>query len=425
MRQSLHLLTRDRIPEATAWRYGYLVVQGGLSLLLYLVLAAALSTDAFNAAATALGVLVIAQAISDFGFSQAAVAVLPNPLAYGRVVNSEDMDAGAAAAFLVGSIAAAMLCCLAALAVPSAGRLPVVLVAPAAATSVLLAGLDGLLRSRGDFSRPILYVTLSRLAAFCAVPVAFATESASLTCAAVSAGSLLGAAPALRDTTRVIRSGDPRPTTVPFLRAAAPLGVSNLMIVGGTRVNTIVLAASASLTAAAVFESAWRLFQLGQYLIGGAATAVAPFIASALARGERLEVRRLIVRWAGALLAAACLFGGALLALRGPVCDAAFGGLGGAVSRALIPLAIVLPLNVLLLLATVTQAARSSHDRVLVMLAYAAGAVVNLALVVALKRSDPMLAGSLAVASGITIAMGVVAVRFVPLLRSVDPARHG
>ena len=82
--RSLSGLGPERLAEATRWRYAYLFAQGGLSLVLYLVLGIVLDEAAFSTTAVALGVVVIAQALGDFGLSQAAVVIIPNPDALGR-----------------------------------------------------------------------------------------------------------------------------------------------------------------------------------------------------------------------------------------------------------------------------------------------------------------------------------------------------
>ena len=69
--------TVDRLPRATAWRFAFLVSQGGMSLLLFSVLAHVLPESEFAPTAIAQGVLVIAQAVSDFG-SAGTVSATPS-----------------------------------------------------------------------------------------------------------------------------------------------------------------------------------------------------------------------------------------------------------------------------------------------------------------------------------------------------------
>ena len=84
-------------------------------------------------------------------------------------------------------------------------------------------------------------VSTSRIGAFGAVPVAVATGSAAATCAAVSAGSCLGAVSATRELWNSHRAGRAGSTLAGFARAAAPLGLSNLVILVGTRFNTLLI----------------------------------------------------------------------------------------------------------------------------------------------------------------------------------------
>jgi hypothetical protein len=82
---------------AAAWRLTFLAIQGGGSVILFSALGHALDRGAFAATAVAQGVIVLAQAIGDFGLSQAAVSVLPTWIA-SRPEIEEDLLAGAALA---------------------------------------------------------------------------------------------------------------------------------------------------------------------------------------------------------------------------------------------------------------------------------------------------------------------------------------
>ncbi|MDQ3721750.1 MAG: hypothetical protein M3376_01485, partial [Actinomycetota bacterium] len=89
-------LSQDRVGEATGWRYAYLLVQAGLSLALYIGVAAVLPAPDFAICAVALGSLVAIQAVADFGISQAAVAALPNPGTVGPAMARLVLEAGIA-----------------------------------------------------------------------------------------------------------------------------------------------------------------------------------------------------------------------------------------------------------------------------------------------------------------------------------------
>ncbi|MEA2194907.1 MAG: hypothetical protein QOG42_1341, partial [Solirubrobacteraceae bacterium] len=168
-------LTDDRVGEATGWRYAYLLAQAGLSLVLYVGLAAVLPAPAFAICAVALGSLVTVQAVADFGFSQAAVVALPNPATVGPAIARPVLEAGVARLVLAGAGVALAGCCLLALAVPAPARSALVAIAPASALSVVVAGVDGILRAGGHFRRPVRLVAASRLGGLAAIAVAAAT----------------------------------------------------------------------------------------------------------------------------------------------------------------------------------------------------------------------------------------------------------
>jgi O-antigen/teichoic acid export membrane protein len=411
-----------RLREATAWRYGYLVAQGGLSFLLYVVLGRILPAATFAACSTALGVVVITQAAGDFGFSQAALAVLPNAGTLKRSFRRSDLESGAALTFLLAAVAAVALSLLAALVVPGPAALPVIAVAPAAGIAVAVAGTDGILRAEGEFRRPVLFVAASRLGAFASVPVAASSGSSTATCVAVSSGTLICSVPALRLLVARLHAGTPRGAAKAFAAAAAPLGVSNAAIIASARFNTIILGGVASLHAAAVFESAWRLFQVGQYALGGAPTAASPFIANAISEHRMSELRAALRRASGLIVLGGAVFGGVLVLAREPVCRVLFATLGPSVARSLLWLAPALPLNLMVLLMSITLAAVSSADRRWVAIAYLVGAVFNAVVLLSLAGRHPDIAGGAAAATGILATTLVLAARMRTAFMSLDSA---
>ena len=417
-------LSDDRVGEATGWRYTYLLVQAGLSLVLFVALAATLPGVAFEICALALGSLVAVQAVADFGISQAAMVALPNPATLGPAPARAVLEAAIARLVVAGAGAALVIGCLLALAVPESARLAIVAIAPASALSVVVAGVDGILRADGRFRRPVWLVGASRAGGLPAIGVAAATHDAAGTCAAISLGILVGSAPALRELARWWRAADGRPATRGLLRVAAPLGVSNLCIVASARINTIVLGATASLSSAAVFESAWRVFQAGQYALGAAATALAPFVAAGLSspanHGARLHRRlrrtMVIVTLGGGAV------GAAIVALRHPISDIVASDGADGVARSLVLLGPALPVGLLLLFATVALSASSSRDRLWVLGAYAAGAAVNVVCVLVLSRDAPDTAGAAASALGMCATLAVLVPRLLGLFARVRAA---
>jgi O-antigen/teichoic acid export membrane protein len=409
----------QRLGEATRWRYAYLVSQGGLSAALYVALAHILPSSAFPACATALGVIVIAQAAADFGLSQAAVAVLPNPSSLGRVYARADLEAGAALTFLFAAIGAILLCSVAAAVVPGSATTAVISVAPAASIAVAVAGTDGILRAEGEFRRPVIIVAVSRLGALAGLPAA-ASKSATVACLGVSAGTMAFSLPALALLIQRLRNGRPRHTAGPFLGAAAPLGISNVAVVASARLNTLILSGVASLRSAAVFEGAWRLFQIGQYAIGAVPSAAAPFIARALADRDRSELRHALRRAAVLITLGGGLYAALLILARGAVDHALFGTLGPPIGRSLLWLAPAVPLNLLAFLMLFTLAAASAIERRWVATAYFVGATFNVAVLLTIAHSDPYVAGAAAAAAGITATTLVLSFRFRTLLRTLE-----
>jgi len=420
-RSPLAELTDARVGEAIGWRYAYLAAQAGLSLALYIGLAMVLPASAFAICAVALGSLVAVQVVADFGFSQAAVAALPNPATVGPALPRLVLEAGIARLVLAGAVVALAGSCALALAFPPSARMAVVAIGPASALAVVVAGVDGILRAHGRFRRPVLLVGASRLGGLPAIGVAVATGDAEATCAAISAGILLGSTPALLELRRHWRAADGRAAVRPLLRVAAPLGASNLCILASARVNTIVLGSTASIASAAVFESAWRVFQVGQYALGAAATAVAPFVAAGIsdpeARGTLL--RRRLRRTALVMAVGGSAVGAAIVLMRHPIADVVAAGEPDAVARSLVLLAPALPISLLLLLATVTLSASSRRDRTWVLRAYAAGASVNVLALLGLAGSSPDVAGAAASALGLCVTLAVLAPRCKGMLAEV------
>ncbi|MDX6651926.1 MAG: hypothetical protein QOJ38_707 [Solirubrobacterales bacterium] len=409
-------LTKRGIGGITAWRFAYLFIQGGLSLALFAALAHALPVGAFAITAVAQAVLVIAQAMGDFGLSPATVTVLPAMIAQ-QPGDRQRLLAGAVRAFALAAIAGGVLCLAAAVAVPADARLAVVLVAPAAASTVLISGADGLLRATGEFRRSVGLVAVARLGSFLAVPAAIATDSGVWTCAAISAGTLVGTVPAalaLRAFRRLSRESSPKP----LLRVALPLGLSQFFVLAGGRLNTVILSAILSLRAATVFEASWRLFQLGQYVAGGISTAAAPLIGDALGAERHVELHRLLARLGGVAAGLGLGAAAVLLLARRPLCEALFGSLGGEVARVVVPFALLTPLAFVGFVAT-TALSTSSEDRRFVVLAYGSGALVGLPLVVALAPRGGSSAAAAGCAAGLALTHTLLIARYLRMLRGL------
>jgi O-antigen/teichoic acid export membrane protein len=401
------LATKDA-REATIWRAGYLVVQGGLSVLLFAVLARTLGAQPFAAAAVAQGVLVLAQAVGDLGFSQGAVTVLPARLALEDDAGLGRVLAGAALGSCAAAILGFVLCLGAAFVVPGAARLPVLLMAPAAAVTVLVSGADGLLRAQGQFRRPVVLVTASRVAAFVGVAGAAATGSAAVTSATITTGTIVGSIPAVRVVASYL--GDGALTEARwFLRSAAPLALAQLTFVAGGRINTLILSAVGGVREGAVFEAAWRLFQLGQYAAGALATGVAPFLADAMGAERWGDVRRMLRVVGAASLGGGLITALGLLALRRQLGDLFAGSLGDSVSRALLPLAVATPFAFIGFFILTVLAASERHRR-WILPSYAAGALVNIVCVALLAGAYGARGATVAAAAGIagtTLALSV------------------
>jgi O-antigen/teichoic acid export membrane protein len=394
-------------------------MQAALSLALYVGLAAVLAPSAFAVCAVALGSLVAVQTVADFGFSQAAVAALPNPATVGPAMPRLVLEAGLARLVFAGGGAAFAGTCALALAVPPSARIALVAIGPASAFAVIVSGVDGILRAHGRFRRPVLLVGASRVGGLPAIGVAAVTGDAEATCVAISAGILLGSLPAVLELWRHWSAADGGPAMRPLLRVAAPLGASNLCILASARINTIILGSTASIASAAVFESAWRVFQVGQYALGAGATAVAPFVAAGLsdrsAHGDRLHHRLRVTVLA--MTIGGGVLGALIILLRRPIASVVSNGGAEEVARSLVLLGCALPVSLLLLFATITLSASSRGDRLWVLGAYAAGAAVNLVLVRVLSVSSPDVAGAAASAIGICVSLAVLAPRFNDMLQ--------
>lgn len=394
----MHALDATRLRAATAWRFAYLVAQGGLSLTLFAVLAHVLPTRAFAATAIAQGVLVIAQAIGDFGLSQAAVTALPARIA-AEPEREGELLRGAASSYAVAAAAAFAVTLLAALVVPASARLPIVLIAPAGAVTVLVSGADGLLRARGQFRLPPVLVTVSRLGAFAGVGTALIDRSAAAACAGITAGTVIASLPAASVLYRAYRASD-RGRARDLRRAAIPLGFAELCTIASGRLDTVVLSAISGALVGAGFEATWRVYQLAQYVVGGLATAAAPFIADAYGSGRPDRALALIRRVGLVVFAAGVVLGAGLLLAGGPVSRILFGHLGAAVAAALPPFAVLTPLSFLGFFSLVVLAT-SPADRWWILPATAVGAAVNLALVLAIAPGHGLSGGTLACAIGL------------------------
>jgi O-antigen/teichoic acid export membrane protein len=406
----------DRLPRATAWRFAFLFVQGGMSLLLFSILAHVLSASEFAPTAIAQGVLVIAQAVSDFGLSQAAVITLP-ALLVAHPQDARDLMRGASLIFMVGAAGALALALVAVAVVSPAARLPVALIAPAASMAVLVAGSDGMLRATGEFRRPVILVSLSRAGAFLGV-LAATTDSASLTCAAISLGTVLASLPATVLLLRRYRAGR-RAVTKELVRTALPLGFGDIFVVAGGRMNTILLSAISGTVAGAGFESTWRLYQLSQYVVGGLATGAAPFMSHALGAGRSQDLVRILRRIGTLTILSGIGLGAGTYLVRRPVSEFLFGRLGQQVAGAIAPLAALTPLSFAGFLAMIVLAA-SARDRWAIVAASALGAAINLVLVILLAPAHGLQGATLACAIGLGVTYIALLLQLVRLLRRLS-----
>jgi O-antigen/teichoic acid export membrane protein/cyclophilin family peptidyl-prolyl cis-trans isomerase/glycosyltransferase involved in cell wall biosynthesis len=415
-----HPFQDRRLPSATAWRFVYLLAQGGLSLTLFVVLAHVLPAHAFAATAVAQGALVIAQAVGDFGLSQAAVTALPARMA-ADPERTRELLRGAAMSYATAAVGALVVTMLAALVVPAAARPAILLIAPAGAATVLVSGADGVLRAQGEFKRPPLLVTMSRLGAFAGVVAAVATGSAAATCAAISAGTVIASLPAVMVLYHCYRAGD-RGRAADLRRAAIPLGAAELCMIATGRLDTILLSAIAGTLAGATFEATWRIFQLTQYVVGGLVTAAAPFVANAYGAGRHDDALALIRRVGLVVMVAGCALGAGLLVAAGPISSGLFGArFGPLVAHALRPFAIVTPLAFAGFFSMVVLAA-SPADRWWILPANALGAVVNVVLVLVLAPSRGVGGATLAASIGLGTAALCLVARLAVFVRRLREA---
>ena len=159
----------DRVLGASLWRMTFLLVQGGGSVVLAASLGHILDARTFATTLLVQGVLVIAQTIGDFGLAQATVTILPAWIARSPE-SARRLLASASRAYLYAAGAAMVLTVVSAALVPEAARVPILVSAPAAAATVIVAGADGLLRSQGEFRRPVLFVAASEIGGFAGIP---------------------------------------------------------------------------------------------------------------------------------------------------------------------------------------------------------------------------------------------------------------
>jgi O-antigen/teichoic acid export membrane protein len=402
--------------EGTAWRFAYLFTQAGLSLGTFAGLALILPTDEFAPATVALGVLVIAGALADLGLSSASTTALPARIAQSPSARGELLS-GAVKAYYWAAGLALVLPLIALAGLGHSSQLAVLIIAPAAPAYVLVAAADSILRSEGEFRRPVLLVALNRAGALVSLPVAAVTSSSVWSCGAVGLGTVIATVPAIM-VLRSTRSAAPSARASGVIRAALPIGVSQLFVILTGRVNTIILGSVASTAAAAAFETSWRLFQTGQYFAGAVATGIAPFLGNALGAGRGADLNRLLMRSMGIVTCAGVLFSGALLAIRRPVADILAEGLANDVSRTILPLAIVGPIAFAGFVGTMALAA-SDADRHILLVANAVGAALNLGLAIPLVPAHGAPGAGLACAIGIGVTQTIIFVRVVMLSRRV------
>jgi O-antigen/teichoic acid export membrane protein len=412
-------LDTQRLPAAAGWRFSYLLVQGLSSVALFALLAQILPAGPFGAVAVAQGILVLAQAVGDFGLSQGATTALTARLG-AMPARRVELLAAATATFWAGAAAAVVLVLVSSLPLAHGPAQATLIIAPAAGCAVLVAGVDGLLRAQGEFRRPVVLMALSRLGAFAAVPVAALTHSADATAAGLAGGCLAGTAPAIV----LLGSLARRPAAADvrwFVHAIVPLGLAQLLVVGSARLNTLLLGSFSTVAAAAAFESGWRLYQLGQYVGGVLATASAPFVASAIGRGRPGEARRLVVRLLALASVAGVLVATALLVLRGPLAHAIYPSGRRRVEDLMPWFALATPFGLVGQIALVTLSA-TDRERRLIPVAFLLGAIVNLTWVALAIDSSGALAaaGAASVAAVVTNAV-LIALAFT---RVVSPSRR-
>jgi O-antigen/teichoic acid export membrane protein len=269
----------------------------------------------------------------------------------------------------------------------------------------------------------VVLMAASELGGFAGLPVAIATHSAIWTSAAVSAGTTIGAAGAVA-TVAMIRRGGAARAVGSFVRACVPLGVSQLFIVLGTRFDTVLAGAVSGLLAAGTFEGAWRVYQLGQYVVGGLATAAAPFVADALGAGRHDEavalLRRLIVR----MLVLGAILGALLYLGRYPIARVLAGSLAGQVAAVLPIIAVLSPVAAVGLVGFFTLISREG-ERGYVLAVHAIGAAVNVVVVVLLGGTHGARGVTFGCAAGIAVTDVLMLIRLRSVVRGLDAEPRG
>ena len=218
-----------------------------------------------------------------------------------------------------------------------------------------------------------------------------------------------------------LRRIDPRAPVMEYVRAAVPLGLSQMFVAIGTRFDTILAGAISGLIAAGTFEGTWRIYQLSQYAVGAIATASAPFLSDAFARAPHHEVVHLARRLGITLLGLGAGIAAVLYLFRHLIARVLAGSLAAPVAHTL-PVAVILsPLAALGLLAYYALAGRTGTRR-FVLFANAAGALVNIAAVAVLAPSH----GARGVMEGCVIGLAcsnlLLLGRFALLMRDLGSA---
>lgn len=397
----------------------YLFAQAGISFITFAGLALLLSTREFAPASVALGVVVIAGALADLGLSPTTISVLPARLALMPEASAQILS-GAAKAFYWAAGVALLLPLIVIPGLDHSSRLCVLAIAPAAPAYVFVAAADSILRTGGEFRRPVLLVGLSRLGGWAALPTAAVTGSGPWSCAAVTFGTLAATAPAFRFVARV-RAADPTASAGDTVRTSLPLGLSQVFVVLGGRADTVILGTAVSAAAAAAFETAWRFFQIGQYFAGAVSTGVAPFLGDALGRHRRDELDRLLLRALAIVTVAGFLFSGLTLVLRRPITELLVGDVAAGAASALLPLALVSPLAFAGFVGTIALS-MSRSDRRIILVANVLGATTNLALALILIPHHHAAGAGVAAATGLVVTQTVILGRLVAFRRRLREA---
>jgi O-antigen/teichoic acid export membrane protein len=410
----MNRLAPARALRGTLWRFAYLAAQAGFSLITFVGLALILPTREFAPASVALGVLVIAGALADLGLSSASISVLPSRIARQPEARAEILS-GAVKAFYLAASLALFIPLITLPGLDRTVRFCVLAIAPAAPAYVLVSGADTILRATGEFRRPVLLVTLNRLGGALALPIAAITSSGVWSCAAAAIGTLLATFPSYRLLAHV-RALAPGAASRPTVHAALPLGISQIFIVLGGRANTVIVSSVVSATAAAAFETAWRLFQIGQYFAGAVATGIAPFLGDALGRDRRADLDRLLFRALAIVAGGGLLFCVLIILIRQSVSDLLVGDLGKETAAALLPLAIVSPLAFAGFVGTVVLS-MSGADRRVILFANGFGAALNLGLAFPLTSSHGAPGAAVASACGLAASQAIILSRVVVFRR--------